>query len=51
MTLRRLSISNAASAPAFVLRGVRGLQVSGTPGLKDLRIKQADNRTIGLKSN
>ena len=42
-----LSISNAASAPALVLRGVRNLQVSASPGLKDLRIKQADDKTIG----
>ena len=41
-----LSISNAASAPAFELRGVRNLQVSGSSSLKDLRIKHADNKTI-----
>ena len=41
-----LSISNAASTPALELRGVRNLQVSGSSGLKDLRIKHADNKTI-----
>ena len=41
-----LSISNAVSAPALVLRSVRNLQVTGSPGLKDLRIKQADKKTI-----
>ena len=41
-----LSISNAASAPALELRGVRNLQVSGSSGLSDLRIKHADNKTI-----
>ena len=41
-----LSISNAACAPAFELRGVRNLQVSGSSSLKDLRIKHADNKTI-----
>ena len=41
-----LSISNATAAPAFVLRDVRGLQVSGSPDRKELRIKQADNKTI-----
>ena len=41
-----LSISNGADTPAFVLRGVRGFSSSGSEGRKDIRIRNADNKTL-----